>query len=397
MADPRSYPGRHASSILVHLATSMQLAPLSTRPMPTSDHPSTPPILPADWPAADPSPPPATEAAIRRAADLLAAGGLVAIPTETVYGLAAVADDPRAVAAIYEAKGRPPENPLIVHVANTTAARELVTAFPPSAERIAAAFWPGPVTIVLPKSPRVPDIVTAGGPTVALRCPAHRVTRRLLELLGRPIAAPSGNRSGCLSPTTAAHVAESLGGRIDLVLDGGRCDRGIESTVIDLCGPVATILRPGPVSAADLAATLGEAVRARGEPGDTAVLRSPGLLARHYAPRAKLVLGDGGTGITTTIQQWLAAGERVGWITRGPPAGPTTAFAAGDEPRLRVAVLPDEPEGFARDLYACLHDLDAAGVDRIVVDPLPDDESWQAVADRLGRATEVPRGGSPGR
>jgi L-threonylcarbamoyladenylate synthase len=215
-----------------------------------------PEILPVAWRPGRPLPPESI-AAVGRAAAMLAGGGIVAIPTETVYGLAAVATNADAVARIFSAKGRPATNPLIVHVADVKAARPLETSWPDTARRLAADHWPGPLTMVLPASPAVPDTVRAGGPTVALRCPEHPVTASLLRILGRPLAAPSANRSGCISPTTASHVAAGLGDEVDLILDGGSCDRGIESTVVDLARETPRVLRPGPISAAGLEASLG--------------------------------------------------------------------------------------------------------------------------------------------
>ncbi|NDC52973.1 MAG: threonylcarbamoyl-AMP synthase, partial [Planctomycetia bacterium] len=192
-----------------------------------------PDVLAIRWPDDAANPPADTLAALDRAAGILSAGGLVAIPTETVYGLAAVATDADAVARIFAAKGRPATNPLIVHVADPAMARGLSSAWPDAAETLAAALWPGPVTLVVPRGGTIPDAVTAGGPTVALRCPAHPLTRLLIEKVGAPLAAPSANRSLAVSPTTAAHVLDGLADRVDLILDGGPCGRGIESTVVD--------------------------------------------------------------------------------------------------------------------------------------------------------------------
>jgi tRNA threonylcarbamoyl adenosine modification protein (Sua5/YciO/YrdC/YwlC family) len=185
-----------------------------------------PDVLPIRWPDSAPTPPAETGRALDRAAQVLADGGLVAIPTETVYGLAAIATDAHAVEKIFAAKGRPQTNPLIVHVADVAMARALAASWPATADRIASCLWPGPVTLVVPRGPQIPDVVTAGGDTVAVRCPAERLARLLIEKVGRPLAAPSANRSLAVSPTTAAHVLESLGNRIDLILDGGACQRG---------------------------------------------------------------------------------------------------------------------------------------------------------------------------
>ncbi len=316
---------------------------------------------------------------------MLARGGLVAIPTETVYGLAAVAIDPDAVRRIFEAKGRPPRNPLIVHVADIDAARALARSWPQSAERLARRFWPGPLTVVVAKREIVPDVVTAGGDTVAIRCPAHPVARRLLERLGRPLAAPSANVSLSVSPTTARHVAESLGERVELILDAGPCDRGIESTVVDCTTSPPRILRPGPIGRAEVEAAIGEAVVDGG--ATDAILRSPGLTGRHYAPRAPLELS---ADAPKRAAELVGMGRRVGLVTTDAAfAGEGRRAGAG---QLVVRTLPDDPAGFARELYAALHDLDAAEVDAIVVEMPPHDEAWRAVLDRLRRAAVVSTG-----
>ena len=296
---------------------------------------------------------------IRAAAALLRAGGLVAFPTETVYGLGANALDPEAVARIYAAKGRPPANPVIVHVLGADAARYLVAGWPARAARLAEAFWPGPLTLVLAKSHLVPEIVTAGGPTVALRSPAHPVARALLEACGLPLAAPSANRSGMLSPTTAAHVEASLGDRVPLILDGGPCAGGIESTVLDLTGPAPRVLRPGLVGVAELAAVLGEAVGLGG--AGAGALMSPGLLASHYAPRTPLILAHSESELAARLAEFPGA----------------VAYR-----------LPPDPAAAAARLYADLHALDTGGFARIVVRAPPDAAGWAAVRDRLKRAAQ---------
>ncbi len=316
---------------------------------------------------------------IARAAEVLRRGGLVAFPTETVYGLGAAALDPAAVARIFEAKGRPATNPLIVHVARAEEARELTTGWPRAAERLAARFWPGPLTLVLPRGPRIPDLVTAGGPTVALRVPAHPVALALLRAAGLPVAAPSANRSASLSPTQAGHVLRGLGGHIELILDGGPTAGGLESTVLDVTADPPRLLRPGLVTPAEIEAEIGPILRpgqreqAAGQP-----LRSPGMLGRHYAPSAPLecVAEDGGT----RVEELLRAELRVGWVRIG----------AGEEkerPGLVVIALPGEPSAYAAGLYAALHALDEARVDRIVVTLPPQTEEWLAVQDRLRRAS----------
>jgi L-threonylcarbamoyladenylate synthase len=340
-----------------------------------------PDVLPIPWPADRAEPPAATEEALGRAARLLAEGGLVAIPTETVYGLAADALDADAVDRIYSAKGRPATNPLIVHVADAAMARRLAGAWPEAAERIAAAHWPGPVTVVVPRGPRIPDVVTAGGPTVALRCPAQPAVRRLIAKLGRPLAAPSANRSTRLSPTTAGHVLDGLGKRVDLILDGGPCLCGIESTVVDCTVSPPRILRPGPVGREALAAAIGgPLVDGPAAPAVDEPLRSPGLEARHYAPQTPLeVAADG----AARVAEIAGAGGRVAWLALEPDDPRVRAVAA--HRGVLVVPMPADPASFAASLYAALHAVDRRGLDRVVVDAPPDTEAWRAVADRLRR------------
>ncbi|RLS77450.1 MAG: threonylcarbamoyl-AMP synthase [Planctomycetota bacterium] len=341
-----------------------------------------PDLLRIEWPAESPAPPAQTERALDRAAEVLRRGGLVAIPTETVYGLAADALDEDAVAGIFRAKGRPASNPLIVHVSDVAMAQALAGAWPPAAEAIASAFWPGPVTVVVPRGPRIPDVVTAGGATVALRCPEHRLTRRLIDKVGRPLAAPSANRSEAVSATTAHHVLAGLGSRVELILDGGSCGRGIESTVVDCTVDPPQILRPGPVGAAELQATLGRPIAAGGAAvGADGPARSPGTRSRHYAPRTPLEMPIDPPGRVASL---LAAGGRVGWMTVHAADPQVRSLAASRD--LVIVPMPCQPEEFARVLYATLHALDQRGLERIVADPPPEGEAWRAVRDRLTRA-----------
>jgi L-threonylcarbamoyladenylate synthase len=293
-------------------------------------------------------------AVIAEAAEAIRGGGLVAFPTETVYGLGADARNERAAARIYAAKGRPANNPLIVHFATVDDARALTTRWPESAERLARAFWPGPLTLVLPRSTSVPDLVTAGGPTVALRSPSHPVARALIQAAGTPIAAPSANRSGELSPTLAEHVRKSLEGRIDLLLDAGPTTAGLESTVVDLSGEKPRILRPGPIAPDRLRAFLGEVDLPRAIATTAPALPSPGMLARHYAPRTPLRFGA------------PELRERVGLLK-----------------------LSSDPAEAAESLYRKLHELDDGRFDVILVDLPPETEEWLAVRDRLLRAAAV--------
>jgi L-threonylcarbamoyladenylate synthase len=316
-------------------------------------------------------------AIISEAAEILRRGSLVAFPTETVYGLGANALDAEAVASIYAAKGRPANNPVIVHIHDIQSAQRLTTEWPEAAQRLAERFWPGPLTLVLPKAEVVPDIVTAGGPTVALRVPAHPVAQALLRAANLPIAAPSANRSSEVSPTTAAHVLRSLDGRIAMILDGGPAAGGIESTVLDLTTEPPRLLRPGLVTRRAIEAVIGRVETPSMVAGD-APLPSPGIMERHYAPRAGLetVEVDGAERVETLHR----VGLKVGWLAMGPP--PRPAFRG-----VTIIEMPDQPAEYASRLYATLHDLDDAGVDRIVADLPPDSDEWVAVRDRLRRAS----------
>jgi len=314
---------------------------------------------------------------LREAAAILAAGGLVAFPTETVYGLGADGLNPEAVARIYAAKGRPATNPVILHVDGPASARVLVSDWPAAAQALAERFWPGPLTLVLPASSAVPAIVRAGGPSVALRCPAHPVALALIRAVGRPLAAPSANRSQHLSPTRAEHVASSLGEAVDLILDGGPTRAGLESTILDLRGldqpgGRARILRPGPVSLADLSALIGPLETFEGAVAEGEVQTAPGMAQRHYAPRARLELVAPGSGVDEAV-------GRVAYVGLGRlpvlPAG------------VHGVRLPLDAEAVGTRLYALLHELDDAGFDRIVMERVPDSDAWMAVRDRLRRAS----------
>lgn len=305
--------------------------------------------------------------AIAEAARVLRGGGLVALPTETVYGLAAHALDARAVERIFAAKGRPPTNPLIVHVAEVAEARALSSSWPALADRLAERFWPGPLTIVVPRAPSIPDVVTATGPTVALRIPSHPVALAILREARVPIAAPSANRSNAISPTTAQHVLDGLGDRVDLIVDAGATPGGIESTVVQLEPPA--LLRPGLITLAELEAVLGPIARS----AEHAIARSPGMMQRHYAPRARLEICSDDA---ARVEVLLRDGARVGWLAFDPR--PSDAI---------VVAMPGEPREYAARLYAALHDLDRAGVDRIVVAEPPQTDEWLGVRDRLMRAS----------
>ncbi|MBC8087089.1 MAG: threonylcarbamoyl-AMP synthase [Phycisphaerae bacterium] len=316
---------------------------------------------------------------ILRAAEILRRGGLVAFPTETVYGLGANALDATAVARIFEAKARPAWNPVIAHVSNAEDARRLTTFWPESATQLAMAFWPGPLTLVLPKADIVPDIVSAGMRSVALRVPSHAVARALIAAAGFPIAAPSANRFTQLSPTTAAHVEAGLGERVDLILDGGRSDVGIESTVVDLTNDDPVILRPGVISRDTIMRVLGVsvAVASKPEAGDAPRL-SPGMMDRHYAPRADV---------------WLFDSSNMNELRQSTSQRPEASVAAlvldwslSLPDTVRAIPMPNDPLAYARALYATLHDLDLASYAIVAIERPPVTDAWAGVHDRLSRA-----------
>jgi len=317
---------------------------------------------------------------IAQAAEILGRGGLVAFPTETVYGLGANALDARAVESIFAAKGRPPTNPVIVHLDSAEAAQQLVLDWPPLASRLADRFWPGPLTLVLTKRPVVPEIVTAGGPTVGIRVPAHPIAQALLRAAQIPIAAPSANRSAAISPTTAEHVRRALDGRIDLILDGGPTTGGLESTVVDLTVDPPRVLRPGLVRIEQLEDVIGHVAWSQATrdqvPGQPA--RSPGLLERHYAPRAALRCIDRQNDFSA--QELLAIHHRVGWLRL------RSANVINISNAVKID-MPSDPDAYAAKLYAALHELDDSGVDEILVDSPPKGDAWLAVHDRLRRAS----------
>jgi L-threonylcarbamoyladenylate synthase len=321
------------------------------------------------------------EQAVRRAAEVVRAGQLVALPTETVYGLAANAWNAEAVRRIYEAKGRPPENPIIVHVASLPLARRCVSAWPTVAGKLAAAFWPGPLTLVLPRSAEIPPLVTAGGPTVGVRWPRHPLIQAVIQACGFPLAAPSANRSNQLSPTTAEHVRKSLGAKIPLIIDGGPSLVGIESSVLDLAFAPPRLLRPGMISVESLQAVMGEGVvEIDGAP--PAIARSPGQWPRHYAPKARL-----------TVLRWRDEAELAVQVSAFGLARERIHILTHHRIPLRekfgrVAVIPADVAAFARALYAELHRCDEAGAELIIVEAPPPGEQWRAIADRLRRAAQ---------
>jgi len=321
---------------------------------------------------------PASASSIALAADRLRAGELVAFPTETVYGLGADAGNSDAVHRIFAAKGRPTEHPLIVHLPNAAHVEHWAREFPEGARRLAATFWPGPLTLILPRTARAADAVTGGQDSVGLRVPSHPVARQLLdafgELGGSGIAAPSANRFGHVSPTTAQHVAEDLGDAVSMIVDGGPCDVGIESTIVAFTGGEPMLLRPGGIAIEDLVRVLGEAPHAP----DAMAPRASGTLASHYAPRAAARIVTSRQ-LLQEVARLASSGERVAVLARTvlPPANFAGAWIASH----------DDAPRYAHDLYANLRALDRPGVTAILIESVPNGGAWLAVRDRLTRAT----------
>jgi L-threonylcarbamoyladenylate synthase len=301
---------------------------------------------------------------VRRAAEILKRGGLVAFPTETVYGLGADAANAEAVARLYAVKGRPADHPVIVHFAGAEQAFAWAREVPEAARQLAARFWPGPLTLILKRSQLAQDFVTGGQDTVGLRVPSHPVAQKLLREFKKGIAAPSANRFGLVSPTTAAHVREDLGDEVDLVLEGGPSDVGIESTIVDLSGAGAVLLRPGGISEEQLGITL------RTPTADSP--RHSGGLERHYAPRtpARLVPAHALDKVISSTANRIAV----------------LAFSRPDERVDYWLRMPRDPAAYAQRLYAALRELDAAGCEAILVEAPPQAPEWAAVLDRLRRA-----------
>jgi len=316
--------------------------------------------------------------AVLRAAEMLRAGEPVALPTETVYGLAANALNAAAVARIFELKGRPAHNPIIVHVSNLAMAKGCVAAWPALADRLAKGFWPGPLTLVLPKSGLIPSLVTAGGATVGVRWPSHPLMQAVVRECGFPLAAPSANLSNRVSPTMANHVRRQLGGRLRLIVDGGPCQVGVESTVLDVSVQPPRLLRPGMIHEEALLAITQQLAVGAEEAHTT--LKSPGMLRKHYSPKARLM-----------VRGWRSDGELESLCaTQEVPSSHIHVIAHSVIPAGgtfgRVAVIPHDPEAFARAIYAELHACDEAGATLILVEEPPPGAAWRAIADRLARA-----------
>ena len=311
-----------------------------------------------------------TKAEIAEAAAILRRGGLVAFPTETVYGLGANALDAAAVRRIFEVKGRPATSPLIVHVDSAAMARaSVVASWPEQAETLANAFWPGPLSLVLPKQDAIPSEVTAGLSTVGVRAPAHPVALELIREAGIPLAAPSANMFMRLSPTDAQHVRDSLGDSVDAILDGGRTTVGIESTVLSLAGPVPVLLRPGMISRQQVEELIGpiEAIAAALASRNDVPHASPGMHEKHYSPRTPLLL--------TSDPPQTGRGAFIWWQRESTVEAMTSVQ------------MPADPAGYARDIYCVLHRLDREGLDFIAVEPVPSTGEWSAIYDRLHRAS----------
>lgn len=312
---------------------------------------------------------PATATSLQLAAEIIRNGNLVAFPTETVYGLGADALQGPACAKIFAAKNRPFFDPLIVHIAEAGWLEELCAQFDDRARRLVEKFWPGPLTLVVPKTERVPDIVTAGLPSVAVRMPNHAVALDLIRKAQTPLAAPSANPFGYLSPTTAQHVAEQLGGKVDLILDAGPCPLGVESTILDLSGKMPQLLRPGGLPVEALERELGKIAISPSNPGTPL---APGQLPRHYAPRTPVEI--------LAHDSKFPEGVKAGLLAFQAPA-------AG-RPFAKIEVLSDrgDVQEAAANLFACLHRLDRAGLDKIYAEPVPEIGLGRAIMDRLRKA-----------
>lgn len=321
-------------------------------------------------------PAPCMNSLIDQALALLRAGELVAIPTETVYGLAADAANPQAVARIFAAKGRPNDHPVIVHIAGAGQIDEWARDVPPQARKLAEAFWPGPLTLILKRQPHVSDAVTGGQDTVGLRAPAHPLTHELLQRFGGGLAAPSANKFGHVSPTTAEHVRHEFGAEVPLVLDGGPCPVGVESTIVSLVGDAPLLLRPGGVPREAIETVLGQKLEHHQKP-QTANIRVSGLLDSHYAPRTQLISGSIDSLREEALRQ-QKEGKRIALIAFGS--------GANGIPVALCEAMPSSPEEYARALYATLRRLDTEGFDLLLLENPPAAPEWLAINDRLMRA-----------
>ncbi len=325
----------------------------------------------------------ADDAAIEYAVDLLRQGRLVAFPTETVYGLGADASNPDAIRRIFKAKGRPADHPLIVHIPSVDSLNDWALTVPDMAQQLAARFWPGPLAMILNKRPEVPLAVTGGQNTVGLRMPDHPVALRLLRAFGGGIAAPSANRFCRISPTQAAHVEEELGDAVDLILDGGACQVGVESTIVDLSGNRPKLLRPGHITRHDIEAVLQTeliVVYPQSEQTNQSEIRAPGMMAIHYAPITLAILCPVDR-LSEVTQELNARNKKIGILAY--------SLEQAKNRLTRVIRMPEQAEDYAQALYTSLRELDSLQLDMILVEQPPETEAWRAINDRLCKATST--------
>ena len=325
----------------------------------------------------------ANDAAISLAVDLLKAGALVAFPTETVYGLGADASNPDAVRRIFAAKGRPVDHPLIVHIPTIDSLEAWALSVPDTARHLAAHFWPGPLAMILKKRPEVSLEVTGGQDTVGLRMPDHPVALQLLQAFGGGVAAPSANRFCRISPTLASHVQEELGDAVDMILDGGACQVGVESTIIDLSGDQPMLLRPGHITREQIEAVLQcqLLVTAEAQQADVSEIRAPGMMAIHYAPTTPSLLCSTAS-LPASVAELVKQGKKLGLLTSQTDWVNNGTLTA-------VIAMPIEADAYAQNLYSSLRDLDRLNLDIILVEQPPQAEKWRAINDRLAKATSV--------
>jgi L-threonylcarbamoyladenylate synthase len=324
----------------------------------------------------------ADDAAIEYAASILHDGRLVAFPTETVYGLGADASNPDAVRRIFKAKGRPADHPLIVHIPSIGSLNDWALTVSDAAQRLAECFWPGPLALILNKRPEVPLEVTGGQNTVGLRIPDHPVALRLLQAFGGGIAAPSANRFCRISPTQAMHVAEELGDAADLILDGGACQVGVESTIVDLSGNRPRLLRPGHITRPEIEAVLQTELMMAPQ-ANSSELRVPGMMAVHYAP-ATMALLCPTDHLQSMVQELALRNKRISILALN-----ATNAVFAEHRLIRVIRMPSQADDYAQALYASLRELDCLQLDLILVEQPPDTEAWRAVNDRLGKAASA--------
>ena len=325
----------------------------------------------------------ADHTAIDYAANLLRQGRLVAFPTETVYGLGADASNPEAVRKIFEAKGRPADHPLIVHIPGLDSLTDWALSVPHAAQLLAARFWPGPLAMILNKRPEVPLVVTGGQSTVGLRMPDHPVALRLLRAFGGGIAAPSANRFCRISPTQAIHVEEELGDAVDFILDGGACQVGVESTIVDLSGNRPKLLRPGFITRHDLEAVLDTEliiVSMQAERSNAEEVRSPGMMAVHYAPHTEAVLCSADR-LPKITRELISRNKKIGILRY--------RSELAENPQIQIIRMPEQANDYAQTLYASLRKLDSQELDMILIEQPPQTEAWRAINDRLWKATSA--------